>query len=481
VDDNIVEGSNIETLNNKKKKKKFSILDMHTYTIIAFIVLLSYVLCLVVPSGKYKRVYDAASDSQMVVSGSFHYVTKNYPNPFDMFVDVGKGYVDMADILFFVLFAYAFVYLLTKNGTMDAVIGAMLRKLNGKDLVFIPICMLGFGLMGSVAGLYEEVYGLVPVFIGIAVALGYDAVVGGAVAMTGVATGFAAAMINPFSLGIAQSIAHVKLYSGMGFRVATFIVFEAIAILYVMHYAKKVKKDPTKSHVYGITIPGAGQKDKDELMNTKFTKVHLFSCIILLATIATIIITTMFFGWYLDNLAGLFLLSLIVEGFVSGYSFGGTIDKFIEASQEILFGIMTIGFVRAAVILMEDSNILDTITNFFATGLSNTSSYVAAVGMLVVQHLINFFISGAPAQAVATMPIMTPLSDLIHLNRQIAVQSYVFGSGFAGMLWPTQAVVDCAIMGIPIARWYKFIIPLVAIMFVFEVIFMCIAVAINYA
>ena len=189
----------------------------------------------------------------------------------------------------------------------------------------------------------------------------------------------------------------------------------------------------------------------------------------------------MFFGWYLDNLAGLFLLSLIVEGFVSGYSFGGTIDKFIEASQEILFGIMTIGFVRAAVILMEDSNILDTITNFFATALSNTSSYVAAIGMLVVQHLINFFISGAPAQAVATMPIMTPLSDLINLNRQIAVQSYVFGSGFAGMLWPTQVVVDCAIMGIPIARWYKFIIPLVAIMFVAEIIFMCIAVAINYA
>jgi len=462
-------------------KKKFRISDIHTYTIIAAVVVIAFVFCWILPAGEYDRVYDEVTDSQVVVAGSFHYVEKDAPNLFDAFIAVQRGYVDMSDILFFVLFAYGFVYILTKNGTMDAVIGAILRRLKNQVRLMIPICMLGFGLMGSIAGLYEEVYGLVPVFIGIAIALGYDAVVGGAIALTGVATGFAAAILNPFSLGIAQDIAEVPLYSGIPFRIVTFVVFETIAIIYVMRYAGKVKKDPAKSLVFGLHVTGAEKKDKETLMSIRFTRVHILSCILFVGTIATIVVTTMLFGWYLDELAGLFLMMMILLGFVSKNTFGQTIDDFIVASKDILFGIMTIGFVRAAVILMEDAHILDTITNFFATILMDTSSYVAAVGMLIVQHLVNFFISGAPAQAVATMPIMAPLSDLIDINRQVAVQSYVFGSGFAGMLWPTQVVVDCAIMGLPIAKWYKFIVPLVGIFAVFEVIFMIIAIAVNYS
>lgn len=474
MDNNLIE-------NNLSEKKKCKLTSLHTYTIIAIVVLIAFSFCWILPAGEFDRVYDEATDSEMVIPGSFHFVEKDAPGIFDMFIAVQRGYVDMAGIIFFVMFAYAFVYLLTANGTLDALIGAMLRRLKDKVFLIIPVSMIGFGLMGSVAGLYEEVYGLVPVFIGIALALGYDAVVGGAIAMTGIATGFAAAIINPFSLGIAQGIAEVPLYSGIGFRVITFIVFEAIAITYVMIYAKKVKANPEKSVVYGIELPGVKVKDKEVLINTKFTKIHVLSCIISLTTLIMILVTTLLFGWYIDELAGLFLMMMIILGFVSKKTFGQIMDEYIIASQDILFGIMTIGFIRAAVILMEDSRILDTITNFFANILMDTSSYVAGIGMLIVQHLVNLFIAGAPAQAVATMPIMAPLSDLININRQIAVQSYVFGSGFASMLWPTQVAIDCAIMGIPIMRWYKFIVPLIGILAIFEVIFMVIAIAINYS
>lgn len=473
MDNNLVENSLIE-------KKKFSLSSLHTYTIIGVIVLIAFAFCWILPAGEFDRVYDEATDSAMVISGSYHLVEKNAPGIFDMFVAVQRGYVDMAGIIFFVMFAYAFVYLLTANGTLDALIGAMLRRLKDKVFLIIPVSMIGFGLMGSVAGLYEEVYGLVPVFIGIAIALGYDAVVGGAIAMTGIATGFAAAIINPFSLGIAQSIAEVPLYSGIGFRIVTFIVFEIIAISYVMIYARKVKANPEKSVVYGIHLPGIKMKDKETLLNTKFTGMHILSCIVVAITVAVILITTLGFGWYIDELAGLFLMMMIVLGFVSKKTFGQIMDDYIFAAQDILFGIMTIGFIRAAVILLEDAKILDTITNFFAEMLMDTSSYVAGVGMLFVQHFVNLFIAGAPAQAVATMPIMAPLSDLIGVSRQIAVQSYVFGSGFASMLWPTQVAIDCAIMGIPIMKWYKFIVPLIGILAVFEVVFMVIAIAINY-
>lgn len=453
----------------------------HTYTIITCVVLFAFALCWILPAGEFERVYDPISESDVVVPGSYQLLEKDPPGFFDIFTAVQVGYIQMADILFFVFFAYAFVFMLTKNGTIDAIIGLMLRKLQTRISLIIPVSMIGFGLMGSIAGIYEEIYGLVPIFVGIAIAIGYDGIVGGAIAITGTATGFAAATINPFSLGIAQGLADVPLYSGMSFRIVTFIVFQGIAIAYVMRYAAKIKKNPEKSHLYGIDLPAVKTRAQSELMELEFSQVHFWSSIIFAGTIGAVIVTTLVFGWYINELAGLFLLMLIVTGFVSRNSYGQIMDIYVEGAQNVLFGMLTIGFTRAAIVLMEDTHVLDTITNFFANILVDTSAYTAAIGMLVVQYLIDFFITGGPAQAVATMPIMAPLADLIGLNRQIAIQAYVFGSGFADMLWPTCVALDCAIMGLPIAKWYKFIVPLVGIMFVVQVIFMIIAILINYS
>ena len=161
--------------------------------------------------------------------------------------------------MFLIIFAYGFVYVLTKNGTMDAALGTLVRKIGNCVQLLIPITMLILGLMASTMGIYEEVYGLFPVFVGIFVALGYDAVVGGAVIFLGVSIGYAAGTTNPYTIAIAQDIAGVELYSGMGFRWLIFVVTEIIAIAYVMYYARKVKKNPTKSVVYGTELDAARQ------------------------------------------------------------------------------------------------------------------------------------------------------------------------------------------------------------------------------
>lgn len=222
----------------KKRKKLIDFENIHPYVVILSVVIAVYLLCVILPSGTFDRVANAEGD-MVVVAGTYHAIEKSIPSIFDLFLNIQLGYVDTASITFFIIFAYAFVYMLTVNGTMNVVLGNLAAKLGKKTHMFIPISMMAFGILGSTAGLYEEVYGLIPVFIGAAMALGYDAVVGGAIVFVGVATGFAAALTNPFTIGIAQEVANVPLFSGMNFRIIVFVVFEIAVISYVSHYAKK--------------------------------------------------------------------------------------------------------------------------------------------------------------------------------------------------------------------------------------------------
>ena len=162
-----------------------------------------------------------------------------------MFKSIQLGFIDSAQIIFFIIFAYSFVYILIKNGTFDAVVGFILRRIGDRVQLIIPVCMLCFGILGSTMGMFEETYGLLPVFISITAVIGYDAIVGGSIIYLGVAIGFAAATINPFTIGITQEVAGVALFSGLGYRIFCFVVFMTIAIVYVIHYANKIKKDPT--------------------------------------------------------------------------------------------------------------------------------------------------------------------------------------------------------------------------------------------
>ena len=218
----------------KKEKKKFQFKMPHTYVILISIMVLMLVLTHIIPAGEYDRVEDPVSGKMVVVADSYHEIDVEAPGIFDLFLALQEGYVDAADIMFLIIFAYGFVYVLTKNGTMDAALGTMVRKIGSRVSLLIPITMLVLGILGSTMGIYEEVYGLFPVFVGIFMALGYDAIVGGAIIFLGVSIGYAAGTTNPYNIAVAQDVAGVELYSGMEFRWVIFIAFEALAIFYVM-------------------------------------------------------------------------------------------------------------------------------------------------------------------------------------------------------------------------------------------------------
>lgn len=166
----------------------------HTFILVSTIILLVAIAANFIPAGEFQRIEDAATGKMIVVPGSFQFIEGSSIGIFDIFIAIQRGFVSAGDIIFFIIFAYSFVHVMIKNGTFDALLGTIIRKLGNKIELLIPVCILIFGLLGATMGLYEEAYGLIPIFIGMSVAIGYDAVVGGAIVFIGVATGFAAAI-----------------------------------------------------------------------------------------------------------------------------------------------------------------------------------------------------------------------------------------------------------------------------------------------
>lgn len=459
---------------NKYKEKLIHIKMPHTYVILSMILLAVVAMTYIIPSGAYDRVLDEASGKMIVLPETFHYVEGVRPGVFDIFLAIQQGYVSASDILFLIVFAYSYVYLLTENGTINNSISLLIKKLGNHTQIMIPVFMVLFGLLGATLGIFEETYGLVPVFVGIMMAMGYDSLVGGAVVYVGVATGFAAALTNPFSVGIAQSIAEVPINSGLGFRALAFITFQGVSIWYVMRYAKRVKADPTKSVLYGVEREVEMAASKEE--STEFTLRQKLCLILFFVTIGALLYGTTQLGWYIDEIAAMFFMMMVITGFVAGYTPIQLCHTFIAATRSVVPSILVIGFTRGILITMQNAMISDTIVYGLAQLLNSTNKVFSAIGMLILQNLINFFITGSSSQATITMPIMAPVADIVGVSRQTAVLCYCFGDGFSDMFWPTACSLECGLIGISIDRWYKFIGPLFAIMMALQVIFVALSV-----
>lgn len=444
----------------------------HTYVLLTGILLCVVVMTYLIPAGEYDRVLDAASGRMVVLPDSFHYIQGKQPGLFGVFLALQRGYVSAADIMFLIVFAYGYVYMLTENGTLNRAIRFLTRKLGSRTHLLIPVCMFLFGVLGATLGIFEEVYGLISVFMGITVALGYDAVVGGAVVYVGVATGFAAAITNPFSVGIAQSIAELPISSGLWYRVVIFLVFQSAAVWYVMRYAKRVKADPTRSIIYGeqAAVPPAPAEDGGEMTLRQKLCLLLF-----FVTIGVLLYGTSAWGWYVDEIAAWFLMMMVVTGIAGGYSATEICKSFIESTKSIVPSLLVIGFTRGILITMQEAMISDTIVYGLSKLLGSGNKALAAVGMLFLQNVINFFITGSSSQATITMPIMVPVADIVGVGRETAVLAYCFGDGFSDMFWPTACALQCGLMGIPLNKWYRFMAPLFLIMVVLQTAFIVIS------
>lgn len=445
------------------------------FMIIVVVTILTYI----VPAGQYQYVLDEATGYNVVDGSSFAYVDQSPVNPFRLFVAIQEGFINGAQIIFLILFGYFWVYSVMQTGAFTAMINTLLNGKAKDSKLFVPICMLVFALAGSTYGEFETVYGLIPVFVALAIALGYDALVGLCMCGMAVAVGFASATTNPFTIGIAQTFGQLPMFSGLAYRWIIFVVFYLVSVALVMRYALKIKKDPTKSLLYGMDY-SAFQVERDE--NMKFTAKHKIIMIGMVITVGTIVYGSLKRGWYINEMSGVFIISGILSSIVGGKRAEGICKDLITSLSEMTVAMVVVGMSRAILVIMQNGVIIDSVIHGMNSLMDGLPAWGTGIAMLIVQNILNFFIPSGSGQAAAIMPIMIPLADLSDLNRQIAVLAYQFGDGFSNLLWPTAScTIMCGIAKIPMGKWYKFFLPIFAVFFVLQIIFIVIAVAMNYS
>lgn len=466
-----------EVLGKKKKSWKLP----HTFLVIGMILVLATIMTWLIPAGVFERILDPTTGRNLVLPDSFTLVAQNPVGPFGMFMSIMDGLVGAADVIWFTMISYGFMCMMIHVGAFNSGMGALIRLMRSKDKYLLPILIWVFGLMGAACGLYEEAYGFIPVMMSLAMALGYDALTGAVVVMGSVGVGYASAFVNPYTLAVAQSIAELPLFSGIGFRIICFIVFMTAYMLFTMRYANKVRKDPTKSYVYGDNFEHLSVgSSREELMGTKMTTNHKWSLIVFLITIVIFVFGALQFGWYFSELSAVYIIAMFIIGFINKLTPSEVCAKAVEIYKEILFACLVIGLARAILVVMQNGEIVDSVCYYMSNLLIGLPKTVAAVAMMLFQTLLNFFVPSGSGQAATSMPIMVPLADLIGMNRQIAVLAFQFGDGFSNLFWPTMTSISCAIAGCKLNKWYKFFGPLFGILLTLECVMMVIAVLINY-
>ncbi|HOB51804.1 MAG TPA: hypothetical protein PK176_07775 [Acidobacteriota bacterium] len=437
----------------------------HTLVIVMALVVLVLALSWLLPSGEFQRVEKAGR--QVTVPGTFRHLPKVHLGPEMLLLAPVRGFVDGALIIAFLFVIGGAFNIVQETGTITVAIRRITRAIAARpylEKLLIPLLMVIFSLAGSVFGMSEETIPFVLIFIPLSLALGYDSIVGISIPFLGAAAGFAAAFFNPFTVGIAQGLTELPLYSGLEYRLICWVIGTAVVIAYVMIYAAKVKKNPQLSPVYAIDrsreSAGGGETTADT-----WTVRHILVIALFVLTMVVLVWGILEKQWYIEEIAALFLAMGLVLGAVAGLGPSRIARGFVTGAKDMVNVAFIIACGRALLIIAKDGQVLDTMLNAGAGLISALPLVVAAQMMFLVQAAINFFIHSGTAQAALTMPIMAPLADLLGLTRQTVVFAFQLCE-FVNPILPTSAVT-MGVLGVarvPWEKWARWFLPLMLIL-----------------
>lgn len=469
-------------MNLKTETKKKFLSMPHTYVLLLCIIIIVAILTYVIPSGEYDRVLDEKTNRTIVDPDSFHWKESSPVNLFGVFKAIPKGMNQASAISFFILIVAGSFQIINTTGTVEAGIYSLAKALKGKEHLVIPIFMFAFSLTGAFLGFSEENMVFIPVSIALSRALGYDAIVGMSLISIGGVCGFYSAMMNPFTVGTAQGIAELPLFSGIGLRFVLWAVLLITATAYIMRYAKKVRQNPELSLISDIEKLESDENNIDLNNQNTMTMSHYLIFLTIIIGFIAIIFGVYKYAWYITEIAALFLLMGVISGIIGKIKPNDMAKEFVNGARGIIFGALVVGIARAILVVMQEGGILDTIVYGLASVVITLPSSLSAVGMYVIQIIINCFIPSGTGQAAATMPIMVPLADVIGITRQTTVLAYQLGGGFGDSIIPTASTLmaSLALAKIPYGTWLKYIGKLIIAWFIIGAIFMVIADAISY-
>ncbi len=468
-----------KALNEGKEKKRFKV--PHTYVILFSIVIIMAILTYIIPASEYIRVEDANTGRTVIDPASFHYVEQNPTSFFDLWKAVPKGMKDASSIIFFIFIIAGAFNIITATGAIEAIISRIALRLKGRGKLMIPMTLFIFSIFGGTIGMAEESIIFVPLGIALSRALGYDAIVGTAIILVGAACGFTAGFMNSFTVGVAQGLAELPLFSGIELRLVIWVVLVAVTSLYVIRYATKVKESPEKSIVRELEL-----EEKHKILDLtdlpEMKKEHYLVLATLAIGFCFIVYGVFNYGWYITEISAAFLCMGVIGGFLGKLGPSKVSSEFINGAKGIVFGALVVGVARSILIVMQDGLIMDTVIFSLSSLIQNLPGSITALGMYFVQVIINFFIPSGSGQAAVTMPIMVPLSDVLNINRQIVVLAYQFGDGITNSIIPTAAscMGALSVAKIPYEKWFRFLYPLCLIWIVIGGVTIIIASAMNY-
>lgn len=462
-----------ENMGKTKSKKKFEL--PHIFVLLSAIIVLCALASWFLPAGEFERAVNSEG-VEVVVPGTYHVVESSPVGPFETVKSIYYGMMNGGSVIFFVFIAYAAIGLIISTGAFNGLVAGLLKILKGRArAIIIPVFITILGLASSTIGVFEEAFPFIPIFVGISMAMGYDALVGLAIVALGTGLGYSGAVMNPFTVGMAQSIAGLPQMSGAGYRIVCHLILIAIASAFTIRYALKIQKDPTKSLVYGDDFSHMAM-DPEEIEKHSFGVREKLVLATLLIGIVVIVWGTKVKGWYFEDLSAVFLIMGIISSVIMGWSANEIAKKIAASFTDIAVACMMIGIARGILVVLQAGHIIDTIVYALSIPLSKLPGWVASNAMLAVQTALNFLIPSGSGQAVTSMPIMAPLADLTGISRQTAVLAFQFGDGLSNIIWPTaMAPIMCGIAGVKMDKWWKWLIPLFFILLLAQAVLVAIS------
>ena len=392
-----------------------------TYTIIFAMILLSALLTWFVPGGEYVKGEEGTLSYRDVES---------VPQFFGVFTALYHGFVKQSGIIIFILIVGGSFWLLNSTGAISVGIGRFIRSVGRYHKVVLVAITLLFSLAGAIFGMSEETIPFVGIVVPLVVSMGYDAFLGMLIVYVAANVGFSSAFLNPFTVGIAQEMAELPLFSGMEYRLFCWAILTLLLILFVLFYAKSIYK-----------APQAAAEQQTFAAPQPMSVAQKIILIILFATIVLLVVGVTLWGWYMAEISGLFLAMGIVSGIVAGYDSGRISSEMIAGAKDILSSALVVGLASGIIVILQEGRIIDSILNSLQAALNNAGGEWSLSAMYGIQALINTIIPSATAKAAITIPIMAPFSDMVGVSRQAMVLAFQFGDGFTNMITPTSGVL----------------------------------------
>lgn len=439
----------------------------HTIVIIIFIMIGLILLTWILPAGEFEKQLE--NGRKVIVPGTYHQVSGSPQGLGSMLTAPIKGFIEAAQVIGFCLIVGGAFGMLARTKAIPAALNRLLER--GKDnprlnSIIVPIVMVFFSLAGATFGMSESTLVFVMITIPLAIALGYDSIVGISMSFMAAGVGFAAAITNPFNIGVAHGIAELPLFSGWEFRVLIWTVLTSIAILFVMRYANRIKRNIQISSVYEIDRDRSVEISEDSSIKIFDIRQKIIIGLLFISLILLVYGANQW-KWFINEISALFIALGILSAVVYRLKTRDAVDAFINGAKDMVTAGLIIGMSRGLLVIASQGKIIDTIL-YSVSGLGKSLPPELSVQVIFIfQSMFTFLVPSGSGQAALTVPIVAPLSDLLEVGRQTAVTAFHLGDGLFSMLVPTSGVTMgvLSIAKIPYTTWVKWFIRLLLILF----------------